>query len=205
MNLPALARSLAALAAVVFAGGAVGAGLGRLLSVLLEDPVTSSPVRVSPGMTGASAVESSAVIRTAVRPRAVRTAAGETPSRAGGVDVRVVSAMLHPAATRAGRRRQRARLSVHLQVTNGTASFVSAATPTLLVAGGPVRGTAAGVAGGGLRARVRPRASADGRLRFETGGRTTQEIMSSRRVRLRVAGSTVAARFRVGAPARPSR
>jgi hypothetical protein len=185
LNLDVLLRSLAKLAAVVVVGAAIGAGAGIGTSALTEDGSTASS---PPARRAASAT------RTA-------PSAGSRP--AVPVSVRVVSAVLHPAATSSGRRRRRGRLSVHVRVTNGSFSVVPAARPALMASAAVVTGKAVAASRGSLRGPLRPGQTAQGRIRFETAGAVTNEIATARSVRLRVAGAIVVAAVKVGSPVRP--
>lgn len=121
------------------------------------------------------------------------------------VSVRMVSAILHPAETARGRRRQRARLSVHAVVMNGRDSAVVLGRPQLL-SGRTKLGVDmhADAPAGALLRRLPAGATADGVLRFETAGPVTRQLTSERRVALRIAGRTVRATVKLGTPAKPA-
>lgn len=116
-----------------------------------------------------------------------------------GVKVQIVSAILHPAGTARGRRRKRARLNVHMRLTNNSASTFTLGRvrlqlgSTLLDIDPHARKVAAPLL------RLLPAsATAEGVLRYETGGAGTQRLISKRVAALRVAGRIVLTKVTVG-------
>lgn len=207
MRLAGVLRTLAKLAAVVVLGGAAGAGLGVGVAALTEDAAT---VELAPApLTASGTPAATPPAATTARSRtdtASNSASDVQPRPSRTVRVRVLAAVLHPGATSLGRRRQRARLGVHVRVTNGGTAVLKPARPMLLAPGVVVPGKAVGGPGRSLREPLEPLASAQDRLRFETAGAVTKRIVTTRRVRLRVAGSTVFVRVNIGPPvARPVR
>lgn len=105
----------------------------------------------------------------------------------------VLKAVLQPATTASGRRRQRARVEVTVSLRNLSGRPRPAtARPTLIVGDDRVRAdsAAADVAGGLLKA-VPALTSVTGVLRFETAGAATERLTDLRRARLRIAGRTL--------------
>lgn len=119
---------------------------------------------------------------------------------ASNVRVQVVSAVLHPAGTPRNRRRQRARLSVHVRVTNGGKAPIADVNPMLISPARIRPDPAARDAAGSLLKPVAPGESAKGRLRLETAGAVTKQLASTRRARLRIARQTVEVRLKLGRP-----
>lgn len=117
---------------------------------------------------------------------------------AEGVRVSVLSADLQRAVSRSGRRRHRARLSVHVRVTNLGPRRIADVKPVLLARRARVRPDpfARGTTGSLLRP-VPPRFTAGGTLRFETAGAVTGRLVTTRRAQLQIAGQTVALTIRV--------
>jgi hypothetical protein len=216
VRLRLLLRGLGKLIAVIALAGAVGVGLGFGLSALAGDDSTR-------GSTGRSkASEATATTREKATGRAATTTESKTTASSvahaqpttthtttGGqrgastVRVQVVSAVLHPAITPSGRRRNRAGLAVHVRVTNrGSRRRVIILRP-VLVSGGvrvltdPHTDTAAT-----KRRTLDPAATADVTLRFEIAGAVTTRVRRQRRVRVIVAGRNVIASVIRGRPLR---
>jgi len=113
--------------------------------------------------------------------------------------VRILSASLHPATTRAGRRRHAARVSVHVRVTNLGSRRVTLPEALLLSGGSaiePDRDQPASAAP--LRRPVAPGATADGTLRFKATGAFTDRLARRRRAQLRIGGRSVSLTLEVG-------
>ena len=132
---------------------------------------------------------------------ATAPAAG-APDPATSVDIEVVAAVLHPAASASGKLRKRARQSVELRVTNRATSAVTLERPSLqsdgrtaradLNARDEARGLLGPIAGG---------ASIRGVLRFETAGALSDSLKDAKRATLRYAGRELSLRVKVGGPA----
>ena len=104
-----------------------------------------------------------------------------------------LKAVLQPATTESGRRRQRARVEVTVSLRNLSGRpRPPTARPTLIVGDDRVRSdlAAADVAGGLLK-EVPALTSVTGVLRFETAGAATARLTALRRARLRIAGQTL--------------
>ena len=178
------------LALIVVAGG-TGMALGLALSSLSTKDDLPAPAVGS--ATSAARTPATAASTTTAAPA---TTTGDTTGRR--VKLKVVSAVLHPAATPSGRRRERARIGVRVQVENAGDRPLVPERPGLLAAGVAVRADPH-IPG----ARLPPLAageSASVSLRFEVEGRVTRRVRSERRARLRAAGRTVPMTVRIGAP-----
>lgn len=211
MRLRLLLRSLAKLLAVTVVAGAAGVGLGVGLSQLTGDDSTSSSADTSSlGSDVSAATSTGGDSPTTIDPdtTAGSSTQAQTTSRqrtAGPVRVRVVASVLHRASTPTGRRSNRARLSVHVRVTNRGKRTIADAEPAL-VAGKRVRADpSAGKTGRSLLRPIRPGSTADGTLRFETAGAVTARLVRARRARLRIAGRTATLKVRIGRPVRSAR
>lgn len=118
------------------------------------------------------------------------------------VGVMVSFAGLRPAATAAGRARDRARLRVGLRVRNRSDRSVTIDPPRIQVGEDTIRvdlNAAEDLAGNVLEP-LSPGSSAKGELRFETAGETTLELMEGRSTTLRIAGRKIEVRYEVGPP-----
>ncbi|MDX6689298.1 MAG: hypothetical protein QOG15_755 [Solirubrobacteraceae bacterium] len=129
---------------------------------------------------------------------AERDSPASGPSAEKTVRVQVISAVLQRAHTARGRSRDRARLSVHVRVTNHGTSHLRDVNPALisveLVRPDPrARDTT-----GSLLRPIAPGETAGGRLRFETAGAVTRQLTSTLRARLRIAGRTFATGVEIG-------
>lgn len=118
------------------------------------------------------------------------------------VRVRVVSTILHPAATPAGRRRGAARVGVHLRVTNPRGNRPLTLEQTVLLSGGEALtyDPAQIVAARSLLRPLAPGATADGTLRFEPRGEFTERLTTELRASLRIADRTVPLTLKIGRP-----
>ena len=113
-----------------------------------------------------------------------------------------LKAVLQPAATPSGKRRQRARVEVTVSLRNLSGRPRPAtAEPALLVGADRVHvDSAAADAAGGILKEVPALTSVTGVLRFETAGAVTERLTSRRRARLRISGQTLALKLSI-APA----
>ncbi len=113
----------------------------------------------------------------------------------------MLGAVLRPAGTLSGRRRQRARLIMRVRVHNSGESRVTLGSPILRVGsvripldpGNPPEARF-GTLGAGEAESVT--------LRYELGGDSTPKVIRDRRARLDVAGQSLPLRVRVGPPVR---
>lgn len=118
------------------------------------------------------------------------------------VGVEVTFAGLRPAASAAGRARDRARLRVGLRVRNRSDRSVTIDPPYIQVGEDTIRVdlNAAEDLAGNVVEPLSPGSSAKGELRFETAGETTLELMEGRSTTLRIAGRKIEVRYGVGPP-----
>ncbi len=120
------------------------------------------------------------------------------PTSGSPIRAKVVIAVLHPAATPSGRRRQRARLGVRLNVRNTGSEKVALSTPSLLAArqripsGTSVQPLAAGQ-------------TVDTTVRFETAGAVTRQLTTQKRARIQIGGRSWPLTVKVGSPAHSSK
>jgi hypothetical protein len=215
MRLRLLARALGKLVVVIVVAGAAGAGFGIGVSRLTDDDSSSSSVDTSttgsnarPGMstngeTDATGTATATELTTTARPRG-DPATSRRQRTARPVRVRVISSILHRGSTRTGRRSNRARLSVHVRVTNHGKRTIANVRPVLMADTRP-RADPTAVDTTRSLLRVRPGSTADGTVRFETAGAVTRHLVSTRRARLRIAGRTATLTVRIGSPVRTAR
>jgi hypothetical protein len=212
VRLRLLVRRLARLIAVIAVAGAAGVALGVGLSALTGGDSTDSTTNSSTSRVTSTRAQSATPSEPKLTARSVGHAATTTTDAAtakrrpsgSGVRVHVVSTVLHRGLTQLSRRRNRARLAVHVRVTNHGKRTIAHAEP-LLVAGRRVRADpSAREATGPLLRPVRPESTVDGTLRFETTGAVTARLVSTSRARLRIVGQTVRLKVQIGRPVRPS-
>jgi len=190
-----LLRGLAKLVGAVVAAGLVGLALGTALAELTGD--TGSPAGVTDGPPAAAALVTN-TSTTTVPPAREEPASTQTEKPPNAVRVRIVSAILHPAASPGGKRRQRARLSVHVRVTNRGKRRIVPSRPVLISGGVRVRtDPSQDSAATHLRA-LAPGATGDVTMRFETAGAVTRRLRQQLRARMTVAGRNVTATVKVG-------
>ena len=192
-----LAKAIVAIVAIVVAG-VIGVGLGVGLSALVGDD--------NGGALPDNTRCARPVIRTSTsntkpaRATRTKTTGSPRPAAAPGVCVQILYAFLQRGVSASGRRRKRARISVHVRVTNrGTRRIVN--TDPVLIAKARVRPDpdSRGTTGTLLKS-VPPGTTAGGRLRFETVGTVTQGLESTLRARLSIARQIVPIRLRLGEP-----
>jgi hypothetical protein len=116
--------------------------------------------------------------------------------------VQIVSAFLQRATTPSGRSRNRARISIHVRVTNRGKTTIAKAIPVLLAKQQVRPDPATRDTTGTLLKSISPGETAGGRLRFETGGAVTQDLVETLRARLRIGGRTVTVELKLGRPPR---
>lgn len=184
--------------AVIVVSVTAGVILGVALTQLADNDDSAGTLTEGRGKTPASTTS--------------RTEPGQqmAPARHGAADarkqlrLRIISAVLHPAATPSGQRRRRGRLSVHVRVKNHGSQRVVPARPSLLAARQRTRtnpradgpATRLGPIGAGQ--------TVDVTLRFETAGAVTEQLTTQRRGRILVGGRSWPISVRVGSPASSS-
>jgi len=220
-----LARGAGRVLAVAAAAGAAGALLGLGLAALTGDDESSSPSLPTVGTptitteatttteatapaTTTTAARTTTPTSTLTTPAATtttpttRTTARTTTTTPAPITTKprvdVLSTVAHPVTAPAGDTRRRARVSVHVRVTNGTGRRIAPARPVLVVGDARLQ-LAPGSSGAAapLLAPLEPGAAADGRLRFDTEGAVTAQLTTAR-VRLVIAGTTIAVRPVIG-------
>ena len=127
------------------------------------------------------------------------TREGSVPA-AAAVDVRVISAILHPSASSAGRNRHAARVTVHVRLDNRGSRRVTLRPPMLLSGGAALAYDRRQFALEPLD----PGATVDARLRFEPRSAFTQRLVTERDPQLQIAARTIALTLKIGAPVRKS-
>lgn len=127
------------------------------------------------------------------------TREGSVPA-AAAVDVRVISAILHPSASSAGRNRHAARVSVHVLLNNRSSRRVTLRPPMLLSGGAALDYDRRQFA---LKP-LDPGAAIDATLRFEPRSAFTQRLLTERDAQLQIAARTIALTLKIGAPVRKS-
>lgn len=181
------AGKLAAIVVLVGGGGvAVGEGLSRL-----SGGNTATP--------GTTAAQPATTVSTP-------TATGPSPSPRPpqglfkNINVRALSAVLHPAATALGRQHNRARLTVQIVVQNRGKTRVTPTRPSLVVAGSRVPTDFHADAPGTRLGPLAAGATTSVGLVFELAGAQTTQVTQQRSVRISVAGHAVQVTVAVGAP-----
>jgi len=119
------------------------------------------------------------------------------PERTDGVRIQVLSADLLRAATPSGRRRNRARLTVHVRITNQGARVITNIDPVLIARARVRPDPRTRNTTGSLLRPVPPGFTAGGTLRFETGGASTARLATTLRAQLRIAGATTSFRAKI--------
>jgi len=190
-----LLRGLAKLVGAVVAAGLVGLALGTALAELTGD--TGSPAGVTDGPPAAAALVTN-TSTTTVPPAREEPASTQTEKPPNAVRVRIVSAILHPAASPSGKRRQRARLSVHIRVTNRGSSPIFPSRPALVSGGVRVKTDPSQDGAATNLGALASGATGDVTLRFETAGAVTKRLRQELRARLTIAGTNVTATVKVG-------
>ena len=195
-----LLRGLAKLVGVAVVAGVVGVGLGVALAKLTGDDAPSTPDATA----SAGASTSAATTRAEATSPSTQTTArstsdrATTPARLAKVRVRVLDAMLRPARTPSGIRRQRARVTVRVRAENTGTTSVTLQRPAILAAGKTVKTDSSadspetnfGALGAGETRAVT--------LRFETAGEVTAQLTNQKSGRLRIAGRTIGLKIKVG-------
>lgn len=127
------------------------------------------------------------------------TREGSVPA-AAAVDVRVISAILHPSASSAGRNRHAARVTVHVRLDNRGDRRVTLRPPMLLSGGAALPYDRLQFA---LKP-LAPGAAVGARLRFEPRSAFTQRLLTERDAQLQIAGRTIPLTLKIGRPVRKS-
>lgn len=201
-----LLRGLLKFVAVVVAAAAIGVAIGLALGALSggdESPGTAARTNSTPGATAATnpstQTETTPATETATSP------AKTAPQGTALPGVRVLSAVLFPAATASGRARQRARVSVRVRIRNRDTSTLAPQDPLLLVGADSISSDSrASAVAGSLLKPLAPAATATGELHFETAGAVTQRLNANPNARLRIADRTVAVKITISrTPAPP--
>jgi hypothetical protein len=214
-----LLKFVAAAIAVVIAAAIVGIGIGLGLSKVsgsdtggasLPTP-SASPTTATTASTPATAATTATATSTstATAPEADTTPQSATPADipqgANVPRVRIVSAVLFPAATASGRARQRARISVRVRVTNRDSKTLTPPNSLLLTGSDRISvDTRADEAAGALLKPIAPSKTANGELRFEIAGTVTQRLTDKPRARLAIVNRIVALKITISpTPAPP--
>jgi hypothetical protein len=193
---------------VVLAAGVVGVGVGVALAELSggdDDGTSLAPqaTRSTPLAATARAPAGPATPATAPSTPPATPVTSTLPATGAAHGrtnrVRILSAVLYPAATAGGQARRRARIVVRVRVTNRGAAALAPQDALLLagdrrVAADPRASTVAR----SLRRPLAAGARATGELRFETAGAVTRLLTTKRRALLRMAGRTVAMAITIG-------
>jgi len=203
-----LLKLVAIIAAAAIGGTVIGIGLSKVSGdgdsglVLGADPSATTAARSAD--TATAAIPPTATTTTATTPAG--EAQAPIPAQGARVpSVKIVSATIFPAATAAGRARQRARVSIRVTVTNRDTKSLTPPNPLLLT--------------GQDRIGFDPRASdladplikplgasktATGELRFEISGGVTRRLNAKPRARLAIVGRVVALKMTISpSPAPP--
>ena len=190
------------LLSLVAVAGGIGMALGLGLSSLSTNGDLPPPA-AGPATTGDTtfAAATSATTATQAAGPVTTTSTTTRAEPRKRVELKIVSAVLHPAGTPAGRRRERARIGVRIQIENAGERPIAPERPKLLAAGVAVR--ADPHVPGALLPPLGTGESADVSLRFEVEGRVTRRLRSAGRARLRAAGRTVPMTVAIGAPVAP--
>ena len=172
-------RSLAKLAALVLAAGAIGVALGTALVTLSSD---GEPARTEP------AVETQPTVETP-------TAAASAPATQG-VRVSVIGARLFTDEAPSGDEEQRGRMTVRVRAQNAIDRRVTLKPPILRVGSVRIAADDAGAQLGPLAAGATQTVT----LRFALAGEATPKVVRDRRARILIAGQSLPMRVKVRAP-----
>jgi len=183
-----LLRGLAKHVGAIVVAGLAGLGIGAGLAELSGDP--GVPGGASPPVTNTTTTASRGTKRASTPPQ----------KPANDVRVRIVSTILHPASSRSGKRRKRARLSVHVRVTNGGSRRIVPSRPVLVSGDVRVRTDPSQDTDSTKLGALRAGATGDVTLRFEIAGAVTERLREELRARLTIAGRNVTATVKVGGP-----
>jgi len=194
-----LLRGVGKLVAVIVVAGLAGLAIGTGLAKLSGDDASSTtPPDNSPGVSSPATNTTAPSTTVETTPADKKMSTSSTP--ANTVQVRVVSAILHPATSASGKRRRRARLSVHVRVTNRGSRSITLARPVLVSGDARLKSDAKQDAADTNLAAIDPGETSDVTLRFEIAGAVTQRVQEELRARLTIADRNVAATVKVGSP-----
>ena len=197
ITVPAMLRIAAILVAVVVVGGGFGLVAGVGLDKISRTPPHDPLARVAKELAASARASSGAAGGGSNTATAAGSSASQTLSRAAnGVRVHVMSAVMHPAGTASGKRRQRARVSMRVRVTNNRPATLSPVASSLVSGSEPVSGTAEAA----LKRKLASGQRASGRIRFETAGAVTQSINTTGEMNVLVAGVPLTVTVKVGTP-----
>jgi hypothetical protein len=204
------ATGLLKLLALVALAGGVGAGLGMALVALSGDDELSAPAPGTGTAATAPTPTPTATVPARTTPPAPATPPGAVttttttarPPASAAVQLKVLGAVLRPAGTPSGRRRQRARLIMRIRARNGGATAVTLGAPILRVGRVRIRLDRAGNAPDRPLGTLAAGEAKSVTLRYELSGDVTPKVTRDRRARLEVGGRSMTLRVQVGAPLR---
>lgn len=119
------------------------------------------------------------------------------------VGLRVLGAVLHPAATPSGRQRKRARLILRLQAQNSGRRNLDLGSPVLAVGDTRIDLDRAAETPGTRFGELAPGETRGITVRFELAGTVTAQVTRDRRARVVVADRSLPVRVTIGDPVRP--
>ncbi len=203
MSSASLLRRLVKLAAIGAVAGGVGLAVGLGISRLSGSTIASTPA-APPATTAAPAA--GATTAGPAAPATPPTAAAPSPRTVPPphVTVRVLSAVLHPAATTAGRQRQRGRLIVRVVARNQGAQRVTPTRPALIAAGLATHTNPQADAPGTRLAPLAPGTAETVALQFEVAGAVTAQLTGQRAARIFIIGRAVPITVVIGSPVAPT-
>ena len=191
-------RGLLKLAVVVLVAGAGGMALGIAIAEVTGDD--DPPSVATQGPTATSEANEAAGPTTSAPAPTTTTRAASDQDPLEQVRVTVGSAVLHPARTPSGQVRNRARLGVRVTVVNRGPERVVLERPSLLAARQRVPTNAAADAPGTRLGPIGAGQTVKVTLQFETAGAVTEQLMTTKRARVLVAGRSSPVTVTVGTP-----
>ena len=198
-----LLRGLVKLLAVVAVAGLFGAGLGIGLAQLSDDGEPPTPVAPATTATAQSTTRTTATAAAPTTTTSVPTTSTPRPASQDGeaqVRVTVGIAVLHPASTPSGRRRNRARLGVRVTAQNTGAERLVLPRPSLLAARQRVRTNPAADAAGSRLGPIPAGETQQATLQFETAGVVTEQLSNQQQARVLVGDRSYAITVTLGPP-----
>jgi len=201
----AFLRGLIRFVALIAVAGGAGVALGAGLSQLAGDETATPSVSDEPtsGSTVLTGVATSVAPNPAPPPPPPAAATTTAAGPLGQVNVRVLGAILHPAATADGKRRRRARLTMRVRAVNESGGAVTIAAPVLAVGSVRIRTDAAAETAATRLGELAAGETKAVTLRFELQGEATEKVTIDRRARVVIAGRALAFRLRIGSPVEP--
>ena len=157
-----------------------------------------SPLRAAVAVL-AAVIAAVVVVALPASPRSTQPEPPAGPS--DRIDVRVVSAILHPSNSTAGRRRHAARVSVHVRIDNRGPRRLRLPAPRLLSGGEALAYDARQYRLGALE----PGGTVDAILRFEPRSAFTQRLVTEGDAQLWIAGRSLPLALKIGGAVRKSR